>query len=61
MFPRVTAGGYVSLGDSDNRKNAFMTYSLLAGITKVSGPHTWKAGWDGRMIRVNNRESRDTS
>ena len=61
MFPRVTAGGYVSLGDSDNRKNSFMTYSLLAGVTKVAGPHTWKAGWDGRMIRVNNRESRDTS
>jgi carboxypeptidase family protein len=61
MFPRITAGGYVSLGDSDNRKNSFMTYSLLVGVTKVAGPHTWKAGWDGRMIRVNNRESRDTS
>src|SRR3954447_12322381 len=61
MFPRITTAGYVALGDSDNRKNAFMTYSSLVSVTKVAGRHTWKAGWDGRMIRVNNRESRDTS
>lgn len=61
MFPRITTNGYVSLGNADNRKNAFMTYSALVSMTKVSGPHTFKAGWDGRMIRVNNRESRDTS
>lgn len=61
MFPRVTASGYTSLGNADNRKNAFMTYSASLSAMKVSGAHTFKTGWDGRMIRVNNRESRSTS
>ncbi|MBS1829144.1 MAG: TonB-dependent receptor [Acidobacteria bacterium] len=61
MFPRFAAGGYVGLGNTDNRYNAFMTYTLAASVTKIAGAHTWKAGYDGRLIRVNNRESRSTS
>ena len=61
IFPLVTTGGYSTLGNQDNRRNAFMTYTALASITKVSGPHTIKAGWEGRIIRVNNHEYRDTS
>ena len=61
MFPNISTSGYVSLGNSDHRKNAFMTYSLLAGITSVKGPHTIKYGWEGRMIRVNGHEYRSTS
>ncbi|MFN7937468.1 MAG: TonB-dependent receptor [Bryobacteraceae bacterium] len=61
MFPRFAAGGYVGLGNTDNRYNAFMTYTLAASVTKILGAHTWKAGYDGRLIRVNNRESRSTS
>jgi hypothetical protein len=61
MFPNISTSGYVSLGNTDHRKNAFMTYSLLAGITKVKGPHTIKYGWEGRMIRVNGHEYRSTS
>jgi hypothetical protein len=61
MFPMVSAAGYVTLGNQDNRRNAFMTYSALASLTKIKGPHTIKIGWEGRMIRVNNHEYRDTS
>jgi hypothetical protein len=61
MFPRVTIANYASLGNADNRYNAFMTYTAAGSLTKIAGAHTWKAGYEGRMIRVNNRESRSTS
>lgn len=61
MFPRFTMTNYASLGNSDNRYNAFMTYTAAASLTKIKGAHTWKFGYEGRMIRVNNRESRNTS
>jgi hypothetical protein len=61
MFPWIRASGYVNLGNQDNRRNAFMTYSLIGSITKVKGPHTIKIGYEGRVIRVNNHEYRDTS
>lgn len=61
MFPRVTASGYTNLGNTDNRYNAFMTYTLAGSVSKVIGGHTIKAGYDGRLIRVNNKESRSTS
>ncbi len=61
MFPVVSASGYTSLGNQDNRYNAFMTYTLAGSMTKLMGAHTIKAGYDGRLIRVNNRESRATS
>jgi hypothetical protein len=61
IFPAVSTGGYVGLGNGDHRKNAFMTYSLLADLTKIYGRHTLKVGWEGRMIRVNNHEYRNTS
>ena len=61
MFPTVSASGYTSLGNQDNRYNAFMTYTLAGSITKLMGAHTLKAGYDGRLIRIGNRESRATS
>jgi len=61
MFPRVSASGYTTLGNQDNRRNAFMTYTLAGSLTRMRGPHTLKAGYEGRLIRVNNRESRATS
>lgn len=61
MFPRVSASGFTTLGNQDNRYNAFMTYTLAGSMTKQMGGHTLKAGYDGRLIRVNNRESRATS
>src|SRR5262249_4838867 len=56
IFPNVSTGGYVTLGNGDHRKNAFMTYSTLASVSKIKGPHTLKFGWEGRLIRVNNHE-----
>ncbi len=60
-FPQISASGYTSLGNNDNRRNAFMTYTLVGSITQVKGAHTLKAGYEGRLIRVNNRESRATT
>ncbi|MGH9630556.1 MAG: carboxypeptidase regulatory-like domain-containing protein, partial [Bryobacteraceae bacterium] len=58
MFPRFGAGGYVNLGGNDHRYNAFMNYSLTGSLTKIVGAHTLKAGYEGRMIRVNVWEAR---
>ncbi|MGI8784637.1 MAG: TonB-dependent receptor domain-containing protein [Acidobacteriota bacterium] len=59
MFPRFNASNYVSLGGNDHRYNAFMNYTASASISKVLGSHTWKMGFEGRMIRVNVWEARD--
>ena len=61
IFPVFAASGYVALGNSDNRHNAFMTYALLQSLTWIKGRHTFKFGLDARMIRVNDHETRDTS
>ncbi|WP_345945274.1 TonB-dependent receptor [Granulicella sp. dw_53] len=61
LFPVFSPSGYTHLGDAGNRHNAFMTYSLLSSLTWVHGPHTFKAGFDGRLIRVNDHESNDSS
>ena len=62
LFPTFTAsGGYTTLGNEGNRHNAFMNYSLLGSLTMVRGPHTIKFGFDGRLLRVNDHESNDSS
>jgi Carboxypeptidase regulatory-like domain/TonB dependent receptor-like, beta-barrel len=58
MFPRFGASGYTNLGGNDHRYSGFMSYSALAGLTKVIGKHTLKFGFDGRMLRVNVWEAR---
>jgi len=58
MFPRFAASGYVNLGGNDHRWNAFMTYTALANVSRIQGDHALKAGWEGRMIRVNVWEAR---
>ncbi|QHN02907.1 hypothetical protein FTO74_05625 [Granulicella sp. WH15] len=61
IFPYFSPSGYQSLGNEGNRHNAFMTYSLLSSLTIVHGEHTFKFGFDGRIIRVNDNESNDSS
>ncbi|WP_446743179.1 carboxypeptidase regulatory-like domain-containing protein [Silvibacterium acidisoli] len=61
LFPVFSPSGYTGLGNNGNRKNSFMTYSLLSSLTLVRGSHTFKFGFDGRMIRVNDHESADSS
>lgn len=58
MFPRFGASGYVSLGGGDHRKSSFNTYTALANLTRNTGNHTLKYGWEGRVIRVNVWEAR---
>lgn len=53
MFPRIAPSGYVSLGGNGNRLNAFNSNTALANITKISGKHTMKVGFEGRLHRVN--------
>ena len=58
MFPRFGVSGEVTLGGNDHRYNAFMSYTAAASLTKVRGDHTMKAGFEGRMLRVNVWEAR---
>ncbi len=58
MFPRFGVSGMVTLGGNDHRYNAFMSYTAAASLTKVRGAHTLKAGFEGRMLRVNVWEAR---
>jgi len=58
MFPRFGVAGMVSLGGNDHRYNAFMSYTAAAALTKVRGAHALKAGFEGRMLRVNVWEAR---
>ena len=58
MFPRFGVGGMVTLGGNDHRYNAFMSYTAAASLTKLRGAHTLKAGFEGRMLRVNVWEAR---
>jgi len=61
IFPVVAPSNYMQLGNGDNRHNAFMTYALEQSLTWVHGNNTFKFGLDARLIRVNDRETRDTS
>ena len=61
MFPVVSASGFTGLGNQDNRRNAFVTYTMAGSVSRMMGAHTFKTGYDGRLIQVNNRESRATS
>lgn len=58
MFPRIGPSGFVSLGGNDHRFSTFNTYTLLSNLSTIKGNHTLKAGWEGRMIRVNVWEAR---
>ncbi|MFT4112151.1 carboxypeptidase regulatory-like domain-containing protein [Silvibacterium sp.] len=61
LFPVFSPSGYQGLGNNGYRHNAFMTYSLLSSLTLVRGEHVFKFGFDGRIIRVNDNESADSS
>jgi len=60
MFPSFGASNFVGLGGNDHRWNAFMSYTALANLTKIQGAHTWKAGFEGRLMRVNVWEARSS-
>jgi hypothetical protein len=58
MFPGFSPGGYRGLGGGDHRRNAFMSYTGVASVSKVSGKHNVKIGTDIRLLRVNTNEAR---
>lgn len=61
LFPVFSPQAYTGLGNNGNRHNAFMNYSLLSSLAWTHGQHTFKFGFDGRLIRVNDHESADSS
>jgi hypothetical protein len=61
LFPVLSPQAYTGLGNNGYRHNAFMTYSLLSSLTWTHGQHTFKFGFDGRMLRVNDHETADSS
>ena len=58
LFPGFAASNYVGIGGGDNRRNAFMSYTALSNWTKIRDRHTYKVGFEGRMLRVNTNEAR---
>ncbi len=61
QFPGFSVTDYRGLGGGDHRRNAFMTYTAVAGLTKTAGKRTIKTGMDLRMMRVNVNEGRNAS
>lgn len=58
MFPRFDVAGQVSLGGSDHRQSGFNNYGLAASLSKITGKHSLKMGYEGRMLRINVWEAR---
>ncbi|MBM3788020.1 MAG: hypothetical protein FJW30_27050 [Acidobacteria bacterium] len=58
LFPGFSVAGQVGLGGGDHRRNAFMSYTTLANLTKIMGRHSIKTGFEGRLLRVNTNEAR---
>jgi hypothetical protein len=50
-FGRYQLDDYLSLGKSGPSKNVTNTWAVAASLTKVSGTHTTKAGYDMRWIQ----------
>ncbi len=61
MFPAIRPSGYQGLGGSDHRRSGFNSGTLLASLSQIHGAHTIKYGFEGRLIRVNVWEARDSA
>ena len=58
MFPRFGVSTQVALGGNDHRQSGFNNYGLAASLSKVTGKHSLKYGYEGRMLRINVWEAR---
>ena len=60
-FPEVPVAGYATLGGThaDSRHNTLNTFPLVLTASRTLSHHFLKAGFDGRLIRENDRETRD--
>ncbi|MBI3698298.1 MAG: TonB-dependent receptor [Acidobacteria bacterium] len=61
MFPAIRPSGYQGLGGNDHRRSGFNTGTLLASLGQIKSAHTIKYGFEGRLIRVNVWEARDSA
>jgi outer membrane receptor protein involved in Fe transport len=59
MFPAISVGGQRSLGGGDHRQSGFNSWSLLSNIARVSGRHSLKVGYEGRLLLINVWEARN--
>ncbi len=58
MFPRFDVSGQTSLGGSDHRQSGFNNHGLAGSLSKITGKHSLKLGYEGRMLRINVWEAR---
>lgn len=58
MFPRFAVSTQVALGGSDHRQSGFNNYGLSGSLSKITGKHSLKYGYEGRMLRINVWEAR---
>lgn len=58
MFPRFDVSTQTSIGGADHRQSGFNNYGLAGSMTRLKGQHTLKAGYEGRMLRINIWEAR---
>src|ERR1043165_6692260 len=57
----IRPAGYVGLGGNDHRRSGFNTGTLLVSVSQIRGAHSLKAGVEGRQIRTNVWEARDSA
>jgi hypothetical protein len=59
-FPEVQVSGYPTLGGShaDVRHSTLNTFPLVVSVSRTMSHHFLKAGFDGRLVRANIRETR---
>ena len=58
MFPAFGVADVVGLGGGDHRASGFNNYIAAASLSRALGPHFLRAGWEGRMLRINVWEAR---
>jgi hypothetical protein len=58
MFPAFSVSDVASLGGGDHRSSGFNNYNVAANVSRAAGTHFLKAGYDGRMLRINVWEAR---
>jgi hypothetical protein len=58
MFPAFGVSDVSSLGGGDHRSSGFNNYTLAGNVSRAAGRHFLKAGYEGRMYRINVWEAR---
>ena len=58
MFPAFTVSDVTSLGGGDHRSSGFNNYNGAVSLSRAVRTHFLKAGYEGRMLRINVWEAR---